>query len=493
MFRKPWTIPLLLLTACLLHAPSEAQQQTARVVELRVVALSRGYMRPLRTTAERIAKVEGIESCRMVGYAGDTARFSVSTRLENEKLAAALQLNILGSGTGFVTLGVGDDDRARRAEARGVLMQIALAISELPKPGAEGEDGPLFATEDSLSEKMERLGLDPGLLNGTHYTPEDYHIEEMWDFDEGEYRIWAGDSFEIARDPDEGYWDDEDTGRMPASDPRFVGVRVYRSAWSNSMRWLDTEGLRLEGYAGSRSETDSNGKLYVQQGASWMRDVASAAVARYVNNPKQSIASLPQGGGWGILDSLEDRELERWDMNHYDVYTLRMNWRDEDDRRYATLTAHHDAHPFYLKLEVDASAVLTDYQARAVEQGINLKELQRVELGDALTWIFGPESSVEVFREREREAADNFRLIREALKQAAGKHPLHELCGRLDDEGLRTRLGAELTFERFRAEDYRISPQMLGDVELTVGTDLTGGRHWALVNAAGGNVIRSNR
>ena len=491
-------IPLVLLLP-LFFAPVEAQD-APRAVEVRIVALCRGYMRPMKATADRIAKVEGIESCEMLGFGGDTARYKVTTRLDDEALAKALQLNILGSGEGFLTLAISESARARRAEARGVVTQIALAISRQPKPSWNTEKAPLFDEDDSVLEHMERLDLSPELLKGTFYKPADYHIEEDWGYGDGTYRIWAGDRDESVRVPTEDWWGDEPDAEGPREvdpDSRFVGIRIYRSAWSNSMTWVDAEGLLLDGEVGDRSETDDEGVLYVKQGADWMQEIMSLIVAALVRDPKQSIDRLPRGRGWTIFQRLDrdNPKLDRRSVRNYDRGSLALSWREDGAAKIANMRAHHPAHAFYLELEVDATAVVEDYKKRVETEDLDLKSVEEADIEGHVTWIHGAEESVEVFRAREREAAANFEVLREALKTASQQHALKELCGTLDDAELRKRLGVEETLkvENFNYADYTIAPQMLGDVEISVGSVLTGGRNWMLVNAASGNVIRRTR
>ena len=491
-------LPLALLALPLFFTHTQAQDTAPRVVELRIVAMSRAYMRPMKSTAERIAKVEGIESCEMLGFGGDTARFSVTTKLDDKALASALQLSILGRGEEFLTLSNADNNRAKRAEARGILTQIALAISNQPKPSWDNTSEPLFQDSDTVKDRMRRLDLNPSLLGGTFYKPADYHIEEQWDGNSGTYKIWAGDSWEGVYVPADDWWyegEEEDAGAQPDLDSRFVGIRVYRSPWSNSMTWVDSEGLSLDGYAGDRGETDSDGVLHVQHGATWLRDIMSAVVAILVREPKRSIDRMPSGRGWNIFGEFDgdNPKIDRWDLEHYDRDNLNLKWRQEDGRKYANLRAHHQAHPFYLELDVDATGVVEGYKKRAADEDLELKTVQEADLDGHLNWICGAEESAQVFREREREAAENFDLIRKALTEAIKTHVLGELCGNLGDEELLTRLGIELSGEHFAPGDYTLRAQMLGDVEISVGNVRTGGRNWTLVNAAGGNVIRSNR
>jgi hypothetical protein len=476
--------PLLLIA--LLLTPAVAQEEPARVLELRIVSMSRGYMRPMSATAERIGQVPGIESVEALGFGGDTARYRVATRLDDDALARALQLTVIGRGEDRLVLTGTPGRRAERAEARGVITQIAQAITDMPKPTWARETDPLFGPGMRIHERMRRLGLDPAMLNGTFYKPADYHIEEEWDGNSGSYKVWAGDQDESVYVPDDDWWRDED-GRpeaaAPNADSRFVGVRLYRSPWNSSLSWVDVEGLSLAGYGFSRGDTDHEGRLYVSGGAEWMTDILAAVAAILVRDPKTQMNQLPKGRGWGLVDRIprDNRKVHRWDVPHYDYNELDLRWREDDDRRIATLRAHHPAHPFYLEAEVDMTAVVEDYQARAQEAELDLTQVQEAELGAALTWICGAE-----------ESAESFERLRNALVRAAEKHPAGELCGSLDDEVLRGRLGIELKAGHFAPADFVIRPQMLGDVEISVGSARTGGRYWMLLNAGTGTIIRSS-
>ncbi|MCB9931944.1 MAG: hypothetical protein H6841_00820, partial [Planctomycetes bacterium] len=153
---------------------------------------------------------------------------------------------------------------------------------------------------------------------------------------------------------------------------------------------------------------------------------------------------------------------------------------------------HHPAHPLYLEAEVDTQAVIDACAGNLTKE--EQRKLTRADLADALKWIAGAEADAEVFKRRRSEAAANFARIREALKNASATHSLDELCGSLDNAELATRLGIKLSQDgAFQPGEYRIRRQMLGDVEVSVGTARTGGRYWVLANAASGEVIRSNQ
>jgi hypothetical protein len=501
MTRKLIVLWLAVLALPLFVTPGAAQNET-REVELRLMALSRGYMRPMGATTDRLARLPGIEAVEALGGGGDAMRFKLTTSLSDQALAEALQLKLQSAGAGVVTLAAVDDDRARRAEARGVLMQIALAVMAQPKPSWRRDSTPLFEGALNLKQKLERLGLKPALLQGNFYKPDDYHVEESWQGSGGEYRIWAGDEWQglFVRSDDWYYVDEGEAGQSkPAmQDPRFVGIRVYRSPWNSSLSWVDLEGLQLTGFGVSRDETDAAGELYLKQGADWLHNILRGLCALRVREPDRKMDRLPQGRGWVIISELggEDEEdefaLQRWDLSQFNIQDFQLAWRDEDGRLIANLKVHHPAHPLYLEAEVDTNMVVDN--CKKTMSKAEMKKAKRVDPGDALTWIVAAEESVEVFKRRRADAEANFQRIREALKKAAAIHTLDELCGSLDDAELIGRLGIELPKDAaFAPSEYRIRRQMLGDVEISVGTARTGGRYWMLANAAGGEVIRSSR
>lgn len=499
MTRRLTLLALAALALPLFHAPADAQEQK-REIELRLVALSRGYARPLVGTVARLRGVAGIDAVEALGAGGDAMRFKVTTSLDDQALADALKLKVQGSAPGALTLAAVDDARSRHAEARGTVMQIALAIMAQPKPSWGRDSKPLFEGAPSLKQKLEKLGLKPALLQGNLYQPDDYHIDEEWEGSGGEYRIWAGDEWEGVYVPSDDWYfsdDPEDTKDKPVKpDSRFVGIRVYRSPWSSSLSWVDMEGLQLSGFESSRDDTNGEGELYIKEGAEWLHNILRALAALRVREPDRKLDRLPQGRGWMIISELggddEEAGLQRWDLRHFDIQDFRLSWRDEDGRLIANLKVHHPAHPFYLEAEVDTNQVIDACKKTMNKE--ELSQLKRAELGDALTWIVAAEESVEVFQRRRNEAAANFERIREALKKASAKHALDQLCGSLDDAGLAGRLGIELPKDgAFAPAEYQIRPQMLGDVEISVGTPRSGGRYWVLANAASGEVIRSSQ
>jgi hypothetical protein len=499
MFRKH-LLALSLAAIALPFFVTKAQADESRTIELRLVALSRGYMQPMKATAERIKALPGMTSVEMLGFGGDMARYKVTTTLSDEGLAKALQLKLVGAAKDTVTLAADVSPRARHAEARGPLMDIALKIMAEPKPSWRGDSEALFKSDASLKDKMARLGLPYEALQGVTYTASDYHIDELWEGSGGEYRIWAGDEWEGIYVPsNDWYYDDSENNGQPTKEPdpnsRFVGIRVYRSSWQNSLTWVDQEGLLLTGFAGERDDTDREGVLCVQRGADWMGKILSAIGGFRVRNPKAGVGELPQGRGWNIFSLLSDDEedntdIQRWDVPQYDLQAMRLNWRDDDGHLIAVLTAHHNFHPFYLEGELDTQTVLDAHAKLTTDQR---KKVRRPDLGEALKWIVGAETDVGVFQRRRDEARSNSTKILEALGKAMKTHDVDALCGKLDDAELLKRLGIELKPGEFKPGDYAIRRQMLGDVEISVGTALTGGRLWMLANPAEGKTIRSNQ
>lgn len=503
MLHNGFRFPAVLLAAALLLPAFTAagQEPQARSVELRLLSLSRGYSRPLGATAARIKELKGIEGVEALGFHGDAASFRVLTRLDNQALADALQLKLIGASGDRLALASEDSPRARRSEARSAVMQIALKIMAEPKPNWRVESEPVFKDADSTLEKLARLGLPTDLLDGITYKTRDYHIEEEWLGQEGNYKIWAGEKWEGVYVPSDE-WREEEEGEETDSAPpdpnsRFVGIRVYRSSWSTSLSWADHEGLLLTGFPGQRSDTDSSGELCVKRGADWLTAVLSAAGAARVRAPATAIENLPSGRGWEAISNLRDNESEegdkdisQWDIPNFELQCLRLDWRDDNGRWIARATAHHSYHPFYLEAELDSQAVLEAYKSLP---GDARAKLRRVDTSAAIQWIVGAEKDAGVFHARRQEAAANAQLVCAALKDALREHPLDALCGRLDDAELCKRLGLKLVASAFKAGDYTIRRQMLGDVEFSVGDVRTGGRCWTLLNAAEGKVIRSNR
>ena len=495
MIRRLCIFILALAVLPLFITEPAAQESTARQVEVRLVALSPGYMRPMSATAARIGTVDGIDSVEMLGYAGDMARYRVTTSLDDAGIATAFQMTLVSTGDGTLTLAAEESARAKHAEARGILTQIAAAIMAQPKPSWRRQGEALFESTMNLKQRLERLGLSTELLRGTSYKPDQFHIDEQWQGSGGTYKIWAGDSWEGMYVPSDDWYldtpDEERETKAPRADSNFVGVRVYRSPYSNSMTWVDLEGLLLTGFEGDRDDTNAAGDLYVKLGADYMIKLLKAVGTLRVQKPGDKISNLPEGRGWSILQAFNYDEALQVDTPHYNIEDFNLAWRDDDGRYIATLRAHYPAHPFYLEAELDSAALIETYKARAKAEDLNLETIEDVELGDAIKWVVAAEESAEVFERRRTQAKTTFEKIRAALMEMSKTTPLTELCGTLEE--VAERIGIKLDeSNEFKAVEYAIRPQLLGDVELSVGTVRSGGRYWMLLNAKTGKLIRSN-
>lgn len=493
---------LALLCAPLLLTAQDAQPAppAERTLELHLHALSRGYMRPLRATTERLAAVPGLKNVEVLGYGGDVMRFRATTALNDDAVAAALGLQLMGArGTRLVLAADARSPRAVRAEARGVLMQIAAAINALPKPKYGGGNKAVFGDADTTEKKLKLLGLDPALLAGVNYKPADYKIVEQASGWSSEYQLWAGKAWTPAGVVNEGWGPRgrviviNETGEReegaPKVEERWVGVSISRSPWNDGTSWVDAEGMRMEGLEGDRGETNSDGKLRVQEGAEWMTSILKKAVAHRLREAKPNVRKLPQGRGWGLFDKIDAENLNRWEGT-YSSDCLNLSWtvRPEDKHYIARLTAHHAGHAFYLEAEVDADTVYAQYK----DKGEDLSKIAEVELGDALKWVVGAETGPEVFAERRKEAAAGMDAIMAALGRLAPEQALALPSGPdwakaagFDFAGIETK--------HFKAQDYQVARQALGDFEIAVGAPMTGGRWWMLCSPQTGKVIRSEK
>lgn len=475
-----------LVGVCGALALAQETPSAGRTVEVHLHALSRGYLRPLHATVARVAAMPGISSVESSGFGGDVLRLRVTTGLSDTQLVALFQLQKVGGGEGRLLLAADKSPRVQRAEARAVLLDICRAINSLPAPDWRSQSKPIFENARSFTDQMRVLGLDPKLANGVFYGARDYHIVENHDRWSASYQLWAGK--EWAPVSGENRWDE--TPRSAQSDPRFVGLMVRRSAWDEGTQWVDEDGARMNNAGADRSATDSSGRLKVQDGAEWMAKVMRRAVAVRLRKDAASIRDLPAGRGWGVFSRLEANDLQRWGGDPYDSDCLSLSWtkRDSDGHLVASLKAFHDGHPFFLHAEVDSDAVAAAYK----DAGISVKDLKDADLGNALVWVVGAESGPEVFQQRQAEAGAAIDTLMAALGKLPAGVALAELAGPLSDEKL-ARLGMKLEGRHFAAKDYLLSIQAFGDVEIAVGTPMTGGRWWTLGNPAAGQVIRSDR
>ncbi|MCA8916345.1 MAG: hypothetical protein KDB90_13125 [Planctomycetes bacterium] len=488
---------LALATLPLFVTNSGAQDAPERQVEVRLLALSRGYLRPMSETAQRIQAVEGIQGVKMLGFSGDMARYELTTKLDDKALADALELKLVGSSDGVVTLAAEMSSRAKHAEARGILTQIARAVMAQPKPTWRGNSEPLFGPKDTLKQRLERLGLNMDLLKGTTYKPDQFHVEEQWQGSGGTYKIWAGDQWEGIYVPSSDWYldtsDEENPTKAPEAGSNFVGIRVYRSPYSNSMSWVDMEGLLLTGFEGQRDDTNAAGELYVKLGADWITTILKAVAAKRIKEPKLKMDRLPRGRGWEILQAFNYDDSLQMDVRHYNMEDFELSWRDNDSHLIATLRAHHPAHPFYLEAELDTTDVVDTYKKLADNKDPAADNVENPVLGAALTWVVAAEQSVEVFEKRRAEASATFEKVCEGIRKLEPGYDLDSLIGNLDSAERQKALGLSLEAGNYAPGDYSIHRQLLGDLEISVGGVRTGGRQWVLINARTGEIIRSNQ
>lgn len=484
-------LALLLLSTFMAHA--QDAPPASRTVELRLLALSRAYVRPMADTAERLARLEGVLSAEAQSYADDVMTLKVSTTLGDAQLAAALGMQLLRAEGLTVTLAPGEDLRSRRAEARAVIGRIGAAIAksmsrENPDEEMTGID---FGASDTIESRMRKLGLDPAMLNGKWYTPADYRIEAPGEGRGDAYRIWAGAS----------NWEGMYVSRAEAGDDarvdydpnsRFVGMVVPMGWYELPPTWVDGEGIMLSSTA-ERSDTGWTGELAVKSGSKLITEILQSAVAYRVRNPAAKLDTMPSGRGYTLMNNLPGGDdIEYWGYQNFEISDLQLSWRQgAEGSFYARVRAHTPASAFYLDAEVDTGPVLKRYDEsdRKVR-----RELTRANLGDDLKWLFGPEADAQAFRDRRFEARETLNQLADALVRVMKEKPataLDTLCGRLDNTELAVQLGIKgdgLKF--FAAAEFEIRKQMLGDVEVSVGSPAKGGRRWIVLNPASGEVIR---
>jgi len=490
---KRIALSLLLLVMIAPLARSQETPPAERTMEIHLHALSRGYMRPLGATVDRVAAMPGFRNVETLGFAGDVLRLKAVTTLSDDAIATAFQLRKVGGSNLRLILAAGTSDRVKRAEARALILDIARAISYHPRPDWGRVGKALLAEASGLSAQLKILGIDNSAADGEFYKAKDYHIEEDYDRYSATYRIWAGAEWTpMFMDENFGFTRRRRGGqnKPEPQDPRFVGLQITRSAWQEETRWVDKDGAGMNAFSTTRAATDSNGKLKVQGGAEWMTSILRRAVAHRLNSPKANLEELPRGRGWSIFNGLDANELQRWDESTgYNNDCLELSWeeRASDKHVVATLVAYHEGHPFYLHAEVDADLVREDYAKRGDKTG----EVKDAELGTALVWVVGPESGPEVFAERKREAAQAMKDLLAALGRRPADQPADDFAGPLTEDMLK-RLGAKLEFKHFKSTDYVVTRQAFGDVEISVGSPMTGGRWWLLGNPATGTILRSD-
>lgn len=465
-------------------------QDASRRLELRITDAGRGYMRPLRATSERIAKLEGFEEVTAIGVRAGIMRFSLKTALTDEQVASALGLEIVDAKMGSLLLAPAGSPQASRAEARLAILEIADGLRK--QGGAaprdyydnSGEARPDFG--GSLEQRMKALGLDMKLLDGKFYKAKDYHIENR----SGAWQIFAGAKWEglpVGGRNDYPDYDGEDSSEAVEPDPKsnFVGAKLSTNDWNGGFWWTDINGLALNETSIERnapSDSDRS-KLEVQNGGERMVNVLHAAAKlRYEgDNAKKSLDVLPKGNlgtNRKLLNALkiEDNYWGRW----FGMHSMTLSWfKDDAGHTHARVRAYHSRHPLHLDGDLDCDA------AKDSDFDFNKTEIH---------WTVGPEADAGVFERRRVEIAAGLSRIRDALfalnaegLAAVRKEPLN-------GESLLAALKLkpeDLKGEWFGAADYNARPQMLGDIEISAGTPVSGCESWNLLNLAQKTTIRS--
>ncbi len=475
----------VVVLASLSHVGANAQG-AARSLELRLVNLSRGYLRPLRKTAERIRGLAEFESVEMLDSRAGVTRFRVKTSLADEAITKALGLKLLDSRSDRLLLAPISEDKAHLAEARLNILAICDAIRDKQagtrRNGWE-EPKQLFSDGLALDAKLKVLGLQASSLEGKFYKLKDYHIDEQgWDG----FSVWAGAKYEaiyLGRSYD---YNSEDT---PEPDPKsnFVGAKLAVQAWNTGFWWVDIHGARFNSADLERSGTlgSNDGKLAVQACAERMTTLLQAA-ARYRfegDTSKKNMEELLKGNfnNWQLKQALK-LEDSYWDASpYYTEGNLKLSWfkHDQTGHLHARLRAHHTQHPMHLDGDLDCIA--------ARDSDFDWAKVQ-------IHWTVGAESDAGVFERRRVEAAAGIQAIVAALlampDAAAGlAQPgcftgaaLLELA-KLDAQSLKG--------QHYSASDYQISAQLMGDVEVRGGSTISGCDSWTLLNLASKSTIRS--
>ena len=510
--------PLALLLLLGASTPAVSQEARSLSIEVHLLGLGRGYLHPLDATVARLAKLKGLKAVRPLGHTPGMTRLLITTDLDKEALASLLQMQRLGkageSGKGLPVLSLAPDASGGfpRAEARSIIHTIALAIRR-GHAGTTGDAKPLFAKSDNLAKKLKKLGLKPADLTGEFYRPRDFHIEE--DAAAGgwarhlSYRIWAGAKYEGLVVGDVWNYTPPSGDLKPDPESRFVGAELTIGRWTGGFNWTDYEGFGLNDRGHERSEMAMDGKeLAVQAGARKLESLLRALAVYRVRNPEKAFQALPRETGWALRSQLQ-LEDDYSDPNIYREQTLWHTWIEDESSQEVKVRvrAYDDRHPLYLDALIEIDLLIREGSAtiekiaedeeKEPEKNPGKKpgnKKRKVTLPkEALQWTIGAEESAEVFRQRRLEARAAMAQIFKALQGAVKQHPLGDLCGALTDE-LRGKLGVELgQAGHFRPDAYSIRPQMLGDVEISVGSVLTGGRWWLLVNPKSGKVLRSHQ
>ncbi len=498
MGRTLCTLVCALSLLAMLPAVPQSQEPAAREVTVSFAALSRGYARPLRKTAHRLAQVPGISEATAIGASADYTQFRVMTTLEPKGLANALGGVLLFSEEGRVVIAPVDDARAKRAEARHGIDRIMRAILTKPRPSWRGGTSPgLLADADEIDEKLKKLEVDYRLLNGGSYKHTDYHIEEMWGGSEATYRVWVGSPNWVGLSVETGYfygWEEpsdenEEAEEIPAT---FAGGLLQRGYQGDNFFWADSEGALLSGALGERAKmvpkAEGGEMLMVQDGKIWLQSILGAVSAYRVRHPNETIKQMPRGRGWSALSKLDEYgNLHRWSDDGYNNQCLTLDWSTNDKKQFvARIRVFHEHHPLYLEANLNVDEV-----AQANKDIGGKDSLTTLDVKDKINWVVDAEDSLEVFEKRRANAVRRMDNLRELMVKAAETHPLDQLCGNLGDEALRERIGIKFDEgEDLAPGAYTIRRQIMGDVEITVGSPRTGGMRWMLFNVKSGDVIR---
>lgn len=478
-------------------------QDESRRLELRITDASRGYMRPLRTTAERIKAVPGLEQTTTLGAGSGIMRFSLKTTLTDEQIATALGLEIIDARKGALLLAPPQSPEAFKAEARLAILAITDALRKMSKnlqaepanyiysgngpyeePRAAGLSG-------SIEQRMRTLGLDAKLLDGRFYKAKDYHIESRGG---GQWQVWAGAKWQglsVGRNDDYPDYSEEVIEPPANPDPRFVGAILRMDSWQSSFWWADASGLSLNGAQVNRDVEDPQDrtKLAVQTGGERLvKFLQMAAQMRFRDDFAQKTPEQLPKGNIGTSSKVQRALRGDDDENKEDYYwspyfgnhTMTLSWAtDAQGHTRARIRAYPPHHVLHLDGEIDCDA------AKAVNFDFNQVEVK---------WTVAPETDAGIFERRRGELSRGFDRIRTALF-AADVTALEQLRkGALSGDALVSALklkAEDLKGESFSAADYRLAPQILGDLELSAGSARAGCESWLLLNMTEKSTARS--
>jgi hypothetical protein len=467
-------------------------QDASRRVELRITDASRGYMRPLRTTTDRIAAIAGLESVTAIGARAGVMRFALKTTLSDEQIATALALEIVDAKDGKLLLAPPQSATASRAEARLAILAIADGLRKMGDAGPSerygngpgGDERPGIG--GNMEQNLKALGLDSKLLEGKFYKTKDYHI----DGNGGGFLIYAGAKWEgvaVGVNSEYGDYSGGDASETVEPDPKsnFVGARLSISSWNSGFWWADVQGLSLNESSITRDSPSyrDKSKLEVQHGGERVVAVLQGA-AKYRfegDNAKKAIESLLKGnlGQNRKIQNALKLEEDNWEP-FYGQQTLTLSWfKDDAGHTRARVRAYHSRHPLHLDGDIDCDA------ANAAAFDFNKLEIH---------WNVGPEADAGVFERRRTEIAAGQTKIRDALfaLDAAGLAEVRKapLGGEALAAALKLKV-EDLKGEFFSAADYNLRPQIFGDIEVAAGSPVVGCESWTLLNLAEKTTIRS--